>query len=244
MAEFHIKIAGCVASVRSLFDSTPQYFRAYRTEEAADFSVAVQPEDLRFEQAELDAEAAQEGFRRRQFTDPFLERTAIQRAFAEYLLAQNVLLVHGSAVAADGKGYLFLARSGTGKSTHTRLWREMLGQRAQMINDDKPFLAIGAEGVTIYGSPWSGKHGLDTNVAVPLAGICLLERGETDQIWPITAEEILPMLAKQTYQSLDASEAGHTAVLVEQLAQLVPLWRMHCTPRSAAAQLAFQTMAK
>ena len=154
------------------------------------------------------------------------------------------LLVHGSAVAADGKGYLFLARSGTGKSTHTRLWREMLGQRAQMINDDKPFLAIGAEGVTIYGSPWSGKHGLDTNVAVPLAGICLLERGETDQIWPITAAEILPMLAKQTYQSLDVSVADHTAALVEQLAYLVPLWRMRCTPRSVAAQLAFQTMAK
>ena len=112
MAVFHMKIAGAVGCVQSLFESAPQYFRAYLTQQQADFSIAVRQVDLRFEQAELDREAAEEGFRFRVFTDPFLERAAIQRAFAEYLFDKDVLLIHGSAVALDGRGYLFMARSG------------------------------------------------------------------------------------------------------------------------------------
>lgn len=153
MAEFSMEIAGKTARICSLFDSTPHYFRPYLTENTPDFSICVTEEALRFEQAELDREAREEGFRLRVFTDPFLERAAIQRAFAEYLFDRDILLVHGSTIAVDEKAYLFAARSGTGKSTHTRLWREAFGQRAVMINDDKPFLQLAATGVTAYGSP-------------------------------------------------------------------------------------------
>ena len=83
MAVFRMKLAGAVAEIQSIFHSTPQYFRAYLTEEKPDFAFAVLPEHLRFEQAQLDREAVEEGFRFRTFTDPFLERAAIPRAFAE-----------------------------------------------------------------------------------------------------------------------------------------------------------------
>ena len=244
MAVFRMKIAGAVAQVTSLFDSTPHYFRPYLTEEPAAFAVAVQPEDLRFEQAELDREAVEEGFRFRTFTDPFLERAAIQRAFAEYLLERDTLLLHGSAVAAEGAGYLFMARSGTGKSTHTRLWCQLLGDRAQMINDDKPFVAVTAEKVTIFGSPWSGKHGLDSNIAVPLEGICLLERGATDEIRPLSAEEGQALLRKQVYVSLDPQKEEKTAALVALLMEKVPLWHLECTKNISAAQIATDAMMK
>ena len=242
MAEFRMKIAGAVGQIASLFDSTPHYFRPYLTEEAPDFSVTVRPEDLRFEQAELDREAAEEGFRFRTFTDPFLERAAIQRAFAEFLFDRDVLLLHGSAVALDGRGYLFMARSGTGKSTHTRLWRETFGDRAVMINDDKPFVALTADGAVIFGSPWSGKHGLDSNIAVPLAGICHLERGREDRIRPISPAEALPMLRKQAYCPLAGEKTEKFHSLVEYLGVKVPLWHMECTKNPTAAQVAAQAM--
>ena len=238
-----MKIAGRVACVQSLFESTPQFFRAYLTEEPAHFSVTVTADDLIFEQAELDEEARTDGFRRRQFTDPFLERAAIQRAFAEHLLEHNTLLLHGSAVSVDGQGYLFMARSGTGKSTHTRYWRELFGNRAMMINDDKPFICLENGAATAFGSPWSGKHGLDTNIAVPLKGICLLERGTENVIAPLAAEVLLPMLQHQAYQPLMAEKRAVRASLIAQLAQLVPLWRMTCTKDPQAAQIAYDTMA-
>ena len=85
MAEFNLKIAGHVGRVHSLFDSTKDYCRNYLTEEEAEFEVIVTPEDLSFEQAELLAEAKAEGMKPRKFTDPFLDRAAIQRKFADYL---------------------------------------------------------------------------------------------------------------------------------------------------------------
>ena len=237
-----MKVAGAVASVESMFDSTPQFFRNYLTQEPADFSVDIHVADLRFEQWELDAEAEREGFRRREFTAQFLERTAIQRSFAEHLLNHDTLLLHGSAVAVDGAGYLFMARSGTGKSTHTRYWREVFTQRAVMINDDKPFLRIGLTGVTAFGSPWSGKHGLDTNIAVPLKGICILERGTENAIRPITPEEALPMLRHQVYQPLTQEKQAFTEKLISQLAEQAPLWHMTCTKAPQAAQVAYDAM--
>lgn len=237
-----MKLAGQTAQVHALFDSTPQYFRAYLTEEAPNFTVTVQPEDLRFEQEQLDIEAREEGFRFRTFTDPFLERAAIQRAFAEHLFCRDTLLFHGSAVAVDGEGYLFTARSGTGKSTHTRLWREVFGARATMINDDRPFLQLTDNGVLVCGNPWSGKHGLDSNITVPLRGICILERGAVDRIGRISAEAAMPMLEKQAYCPLEEEKYSDFLHLVERLAENVPLWRMECTKASTAAQTAWEAM--
>lgn len=117
MAQFLMKIAGQTAQVTSLFESTRDYCRNYLTEEKPDFSVTVTREDLVFEQEALRQEALKEGIRIRVFTDPFLERTAIQRKFAEYLFDRKVLMTHGSTVAVDGKAYLFTAKCGTGKST-------------------------------------------------------------------------------------------------------------------------------
>ena len=242
MADFRIEIAGAVFTVRSLFDSTKDYCRDYLTEKDPDFTLEVSGTDLVFEQQALDEEAREEGMKRRKFTDPFLERTAIQRKVAEALFDRQVLLIHGSAVAVDGAGYLFTAACGTGKSTHTRFWRESFGSRAVMVNDDKPFLRITESGVTMYGAPWSGKHGLHTNVAVPLQGICILERGAENRIKRILPEEALAMLLHQSHMPLAEEKAEAFRQLVSSLAETVPLWRMECTKDPSAASVAWQAM--
>ena len=244
MAQFHIKIAGKVFSVTSLFDSTKDYCRKYLTEEPAVFSVAVSPAELASEQAFLDEEAREEGLKRRKFTDPFLERTAIQRKVAEALVSRDTLLFHGSAVAVDGKGYLFTAPCGTGKSTHTRFWRETFGSRAVMVNDDKPFLKIMEDGVLLYGAPWSGKHGLDTNLCVPLQGICILTRGTENRIAPLSPEEALPMLERQCCGGENPSLLPALRQLAAQLSQKVPLWQMECTKEADAALVSYRAMVK
>ena len=244
MAQFLMKIAGYTAEVTSLFGSTRDYCRNYLTEEKADFSVAVSREDLLFEQEALRQEALEEGFKVRKFTDPFLERTAIQRKFAEYLFDNNVLMTHGSTVAVDGKAYLFTARCGTGKSTHTRLWRQVFGARAVMVNDDKPFLKITEHSVLACGSPWSGKHGLDSNITVPLQGICILDRGRENHIEPLWAEAALPMLLHQSYRPLDPSKGDRFEELVRQLAETAALWHMACNMDLSAAEVSHGAMCK
>ena len=242
MAEFRIEIAGKVFAVTSLFESTRDYCRCYLTEKEADFSVAVSPEDLIREQQYLDEEAREEGMKRRKFTDPFLERTVIQRKAAQHLLQCGTLLFHGSAVAVDGKGYLFTARCGTGKSTHTRYWRETFGSRAVMVNDDKPFLKITDGGVQMYGAPWSGKHGLDTNLCVPLQGLCILTRGPENRIAPLSAEEALPMLLHQSCGGEDPALLPVIRELAQALSRKAHLWQMECTKDPSAARVSFEAM--
>ena len=242
MAEFKIEIAGQAVQVQSLFESTRDYCRKYLTEREADFALSVSREDLAYEQEVLLEEARQEGIRPRIFTDPFLERTSVQNKIAEQLLMKNVLMLHGSVVAVDGYGYLFTARCGTGKSTHTRLWRQVFGERAVMVNDDKPFVRIMESGAWACGSPWSGKHGLDTNITVPLKGICILERGAENRIARISVEEALPMLVHQSYHPANPEMRDKHRTLVTALAEKTALWRMQCNKEPQAAVVSHGAM--
>lgn len=242
MAEFSMKIAGHTGRVTSLFDSTRDYCRNYLTEDAPEFSFTVTREDLAYEQAFLLEEARQEGMKPRTFTDPFLERATIQRAFAEHLLGCDILLFHGSGISLDGNGYLFTAPCGTGKSTHTRLWRQVFGDRAVMVNDDKPFLEITDSGVTMHGAPWSGKHGLDANLSVPLKGICILARGAENRIAPLPPEDAAPMLLHQSFPPRDPGQLPKLKQLAAILGEKTRLWQMQCTKDPIAAEIAFAAM--
>jgi len=244
MAEFTIRIAGHTARICSLFASTRDYCGKYLTVEDSECDITVTREDLIFEQEALRQEALEEGIRIRTFTDPFLERTAIQRKLAEFLFDRDILMTHGSTVAVDGKAYLFTAKCGTGKSTHTRLWRQLFEQRAVMVNDDKPFLKLTADGVLACGSPWSGKHGLDTNIMVPLQGICILERGTKNRITQISPEEALPLLLHQSYCPLAPEKEFRFREQVQILAARVPLWHMHCNMDLSAAEVSHKAMSQ
>ena len=237
-----MQVAGAVAAVTANFDSTIEYCRPYLTEEAPDFSITVTQEQMDFEQTDSIREALEEGIRPRKYTGPYLERAAIRRQFADFLYERDTLLFHGSTVAVDGVAYLFTAPCGTGKSTHTRLWCQVFGDRAVMVNDDKPFLRLDGENVLACGSPWCGKHGLGTNIQVPLGGICLLERGLDNEIRPLSPADAMDWLAKQAYCPASPAAKQRFAALVARLAGAVPLWRMTCNKEPEAALVAYAAM--
>lgn len=239
MKDFLMEIAGSVFAVSPLFESTRDYCRSYWTERMPEFRVVVARDDLKREQQLLDLEADEEGLKRRKFSDMFLDRSVIQRKVAEFLISRNVLMLHGSTVAVDGCAYLFTANCGTGKSTHTRLWREVFGERAVMVNDDKPFLRFLNGEVLAYGSPWTGKHGLGSNVCYPLKGICILKRGREDRIRRIGTNEVREMLRHQCFHPEDDDRVF---LLVEMLMDHVILWEMECTKEHSAALTAWSAM--
>ena len=232
MEPFVMEIAGFAIGVEPLFESTRMYCREYWTDREAEFHVTVKREELVQEQELLNIEADEEGLKRRKFSDMFLERSVIQRRVAEALVQREVLLMHGSTVAVDGRAYLFTAPCGTGKSTHTRLWREVFGDRAVMVNDDKPFLKQTGDAVLACGSPWTGKHGIGTNVCVPLGGICILSRGAENVIRPAVPEQTLEFLRSQCFPPQG----------LEKILDRVRLWEMECTRDLGAAVTAFEAM--
>lgn len=137
---FRIALAGQVIGVSALYEQTRTFCKNYLTDAPASFEVAVTPADIAFEREKNDREAAVEGHAPGNFSDEYLETLALYRKIVERLLEWDTLLFHGSCISVDSKAYLFTAKSGTGKSTHTQLWKKWFGERAVFINDDKAFI--------------------------------------------------------------------------------------------------------
>lgn len=236
------RLADRIIEIRSLHLMIHEQCREYRAAGVPDFSIEITPSDIVFER-EKSAQADKAEERAIQFySDGYLETLAAYRKIAERMPEYDTILFHGSCVAVDGAGYLFTAKSGTGKSTHTRLWRELLGDRAIMINDDKPLIRISDSGAIIYGTPWDGKHHLSNNIAVSLKAICILERAKENAILPVTREESLPMLIQQTYRPADPFTLAKTLTLIDRLGMEVKLYRLRCNMDISAAKLSYGTM--
>ena len=226
------KFADKIVEINSVFGKVHDYCKDYRTDDPSDFSVTINEADIEVEKARSELKS---------FSDGYYEELAVYRKICEKMPFFDTILFHGSIVSADGVAYAFAAPSGTGKSTHTALWRELFGERAVMVNDDKPLLHIG-DSVTAYGTPYDGKHHISNRIAVPLKAVCILERAEKNCIERIDAREAYPVIVQQTYRPMDVTALARTMVLIDKLTQKVELYRLHCNMDIDAARVAYEGM--
>ena len=234
LSEKRYRIADVCFSINCRGDFTRRMCERYEIneQETAEFEISVSEEEISRENTTGAGE----------FQREYLESLAIYRKLCEKMLDYDTFLFHCSAVEVDGKAYLFAAPSGTGKSTHTRMWRKYFGDRAVMINDDKPLIQVNKEEIFVCGTPWSGKHRLDTNKKAMIEGICLLERGTENRIIKISPIEAYPGLYKQTYRPKEREKMKKTLELLKQFAERIPIYRMQCTISNEAAEVAWDAM--
>ena len=235
-----IRLAEQNLSITTLGSEVPDLCDGYHAEGVIAFSVVTVQKDIDLEREKNIREAKIEGHPPYPFSDSYLEMLAVYRKIAERMPEYDTFLFHGSAISVDDMGYIFTAKSGTGKSTHARLWRNLMGERAVMVNDDKPLIRVTEDEAIVYGTPWDGKHRLSSNIAVPLKAICILERAEENHIVPITKSEALPMLIRQAYRPADPVALAKTLTLIDRLN--VRLYRLSCNMDISAAVLSYNTM--
>ena len=234
------RIAEHNIAIESNFETVQRLCEDYRTDAEPELTLSVTMEELEKIRRETEEDFPEGGDP--VILDPdYIELALIYKTLAERAPYWDTVMLHGSAVAVDGACYVFCAKSGTGKSTHARLWRQMLGERAVMVNDDKPMVHIRPDGsAEVYGTPWDGKHRLNTNTHVPLKAICILERSDTNTIRPITKSEAWPMLLQQFYRPYDAEAMEKTMDLIGRLQ--TKFYRLGCNMELEAAELSYQTM--
>ena len=242
MIQTDICIAGLPIRVEHSFSGFSSSARPYSADGAAyRFCVSISEEDLRLERQKTEEEYRLEQKPVVSFSDRSLEGTAIHRKIAEQLPLYDAVVFHGSAVAVDGRAYLFTARSGVGKTTHSRLWLKNI-ENSYIVNGDKPVLRLMNGQVYACGTPWTGKEQLGCNEMVPLSAICLLERGETNSIREIGFSEAFPVLLNQTYHPAGREAMTATLDMIKKIGSLVRFYRLSCNMEPEAAIVSYEGM--
>ena len=162
-------------------------------------------------------------------------------AFCRDIIRHDRFFLHASAVVYEGEAYLFSAPSGTGKSTHTALWRRQFPQ-SYILNDDKPVIWPEKDHITVWGTPFSGKTDLQVNRGVPLKGICFLKQSSENQIQKVTEDKALALLLKNTYRPRSNVRMNLLLDMMEQVMTQINIFEMSCTREPESAELSYSVM--
>ncbi len=161
--------------------------------------------------------------------------------FYDKLLDYDGMMLHASAVAVDGRAYLFSANSGVGKSTHTAYWKQIF-KNAVIINDDKPAIRYLNGALYVYGTPFSGKHDISVNDKFLMGGICFLERGSQNEIAEIDTAAALPLFLAQSPGMHDKSRVEQRLNVTDKVLSFARLYKMKCINDVSAAEMAYKKM--
>ena len=169
---------------------------------------------------------------------------AIMVMYALATANKRTALFHSSVVSYQGRGYMFLGQSGTGKSTHSSLWLKYI-EGTELVNDDNPVVRILEDGeVRVYGSPWSGKTPCYRNVSYPVGAIVKLSQAPYNEIQRLTGIKayaaVIPSISGKRWDK-DLAEGLHETENL--IAQHAAVWHLDCLPNEAAAQLCCKTCA-
>ncbi|MEG2720152.1 MAG: hypothetical protein RR914_02390 [Oscillospiraceae bacterium] len=164
-------------------------------------------------------------------------------AFYQHLLDFNGLLLHASCVSKGDFAYLFSAKSGTGKSTHTHLWLETFDD-AKIINDDKPAIRKIDGKFMASGTPFSGKNDESLNIQVPIRAIIFLERATKNKISPMNAQNAIPLFLSQTIRPNNAVYMSKMLSLLDEVLKEIPIFKLECNISKEAAETAFEFIEK
>ena len=230
-----IKIAGISIGIDNKYLHIENLARDYVTTDAPEFIVSAT-------ESELDKEAS---ISECEFTRGYLEAVVVYRKIAEQLPRFDAFVFHGATMALDGSAYAITAKSGVGKTTHTRLWLEAFGERTHYLNGDKPIIRF-IDGVPYAcGTPWQGKEDYGTNEMLPLRAIAFLERGTENGAYEVSLRDAVTRMASQIYLPKENPKNTLLAMsLLDKLVRGVRLVRLECNMDVSAAHVAIKAMTK
>lgn len=187
------------------------------------------------------------------YTERYMKKNGLDRDNAYYMLSGfyfyrklidfGGFMLHSSALEVDGKAYLFSGQCGIGKSTHTRHWQSLLGSKCRIINDDKPAVRVISGIPYAFGTPWSGKHDLNTPCGAPIGGICFVSRADTEnKIETIDKKHAAMRILDQCTRGINEAQWDTLLSLIDKITDSVPVYLLHCINDISAAQLSYSKM--
>lgn len=216
--QFTIGLAGLIIEVDTISPRTCILCREYLQDGEPDFKIKVTKEDIYKEYI------ASGCIKNNEIN---LETLAAYRKIVEKALYYDTILMHGAVIAIGNNSYMFSAPSGTGKTTHIKLWLNNV-DGCYVVNGDKPLIRIQNDKVYACGTPWSGNEHLNKNVITSLKSIVIMERAECNSIEKISFSQVYPYLIQQTFRPRDVEKVKKVLSLLSRLYGKVSFWRFQC----------------
>ena len=234
MISFRIKIVNKVLQINAFNETTKRYCVDFLTEEKPDYEIVLTEEDLKNESSNSNNGQV--------YVNE--EISALYRRIADLLVEDNIIVFHSSAISVDGNGFLITARSGVGKSTHSRLLKELLGEDFEYINDDKPLIKV-SDNITIYSSPWNGKERRGNNISAPLKAVLFLSRSEEPNYKKIiNKEEAYIKLLSQIYLPKEKSKREKALKLVDLILKNTDFYEINVNMNIESAKMTYERIIK
>ncbi|MBQ6892627.1 MAG: hypothetical protein IJN48_00330 [Clostridia bacterium] len=236
------KFADFYVDIEFVYRATEELLSDYAVSEQcdADFSVSVSQSDI-----DIEAAHAVEVLGHSNFSRAYLERIVLLRKLCDKLISHDVFLMHGAVLEYDGRGYMFSAPSGTGKTTHILLWQQLFGKaNVRIINGDKPFIRCIDGRFYAYGSPWCGKENFNTNARVPLSAVIFIDRDESNSIERIYDETAVLQRILGQIDVVKSADLAKQIELVGRLVENVPVYNLRCNMEPDAAKVAYEGIKK
>ena len=227
------EIAGLRVRIENKYEFTTKFCREYLSddqESPVDIIATASEEEFAAERSLSD-----------EFSDGYIENICLYRSICMQMPTFGRMLVHCSVLEYDGNAYAFLGRSGTGKSTHTKLWLKYLSP-TRVINGDKPILEYKDGGFIAYGTPWMGKERWGTRAQAPLKGLCFLEQAKVNSIRKLSIAEASTRLFTQILIPSEEKNAIATLELTDKIVTKVPAYLLQCDISEEAAKKSFEAM--
>ena len=235
MVIFRIKIANKILQINGFNESTKRYCSGFLTDEEPDYTITMTEEDLKNERSNSDNGQV--------YVNE--EISALYRKIADLLVEDNIIVFHSSAVSVNNNAFLITARSGVGKSTHSKNLREYIGESFKYINDDKPLLKVNKDNVIVYSSPWNGKERRGNNIYAPLRAIIFLNRGENNSYRRIlNKEEIYIKMLSQIYLPKEKSKREKALNIADKLLKNVNFYEINVTKDIESAKMTYEEIIK
>lgn len=228
-------IAGLRVLIKNKHPYTTKFCKAYLSDNQD------APEDVVASVTE--AEFTEEKNISPEFTDGYIENICLYRSLCKQLPTLNRFLLHASILEYDGKAYAFLGRSGTGKSTHTKLWLRFI-KNVCVLNGDKPILEYSNGQFFAHGTPWQGKENWGYKGKAPLNGLCFLEQAKENSITKLSVSETSSRIFQQILLPQDAENALATLSLIDKLIATVPVYLLKCDISQEAVKHSFEALTK
>lgn len=232
---FCVKLADLIIGINAVYPTSKSFLKEYLLEEKPQMYINITTENIEEERKVEDGE----------YSLQYLETLSILRNISNYLPKYNRFLCHGAVLSWHKKGFMFIAPSGTGKSTHVALWKKYLGENVRIINGDKPILFVKDNSeIRAYGTPWAGKEGWQENDSVILKGICVLQRARKNEICRLRTHEALPFLLQQIYYSTEYKNAGKTLEMLDIVLRNIPVYLLKCDISYEAFRCSFEKLSQ